>query len=61
MHSCLQGHPVTLITVTFTFPADRTTHTGEVRIINNGTLVARIYGDVRTALTIEVLVPLVSL
>ena len=35
------------------------THTGEVRIINNGTLVARIYGDVRNALTIEVLVPLV--
>jgi hypothetical protein len=35
------------------------THTGEVRIINNGTLVARIYGDARNALTIEVLVPLV--
>jgi len=34
-------------------------YTGEVRIINNGTLVARIYGDVRNALTIEVLVPLV--
>ena len=35
------------------------THTGEVRISNNGTVVARIYGDVRNALTIEVLVPLV--
>ena len=37
------------------------TYTGEIRIINNGTLVARIYGDVRNALTIEVLVPLVPL
>jgi hypothetical protein len=37
------------------------THTGEVRIIHNGTLVARVYGDVRNALTIEVLVPLVPL
>ena len=36
-------------------------YTGEIRIINNGTLVARIYGDVRNALTIEVLVPLVPL
>ena len=35
------------------------TYTGEVRIVNNGTLMARIYGDVRNALTIEVLVPLV--
>ena len=35
------------------------THTGEVRIIHNGTLVARVYGDVRNALTIEILVPLV--
>ncbi len=35
------------------------TYTGEIRIINNGTLVARIYGDARNALTIEVLVPLV--
>ena len=35
------------------------THTGEVRIIQNGTLVARVYGDVRNALTIEILVPLV--
>ena len=34
-------------------------YTGEVRIINNGTLVARIYGDVQNALRIEVLVPLV--
>lgn len=33
-------------------------YTGEVRIINNGTLVARVYGDVRNALTLEVLVPL---
>jgi len=37
------------------------TWTGEVRIINNGTLAARIYGDDRKALTIEVLVPLVPL
>jgi hypothetical protein len=37
------------------------THTGEIRITNNGTLVARIYGDVRNALTFEVLVPLVPL
>jgi hypothetical protein len=37
------------------------TNTGEIRIIKNGTLVARIYGDVRNALTIEVLVPLVPL
>jgi hypothetical protein len=36
-----------------------TTHTGEIRITNSGTLVARIYGDVRKALIIEVLVPLV--
>jgi hypothetical protein len=35
------------------------TYTGEVRIIHNGTLVARVYGDVRNALTIEVLAPLV--
>ncbi|MGH9240003.1 MAG: hypothetical protein ACRD3G_18325 [Vicinamibacterales bacterium] len=35
-------------------------YTGEVRIISNGTLVARIYA-VRSALTIEVLVPLVPL
>jgi len=40
---------------------DRATHTGEVRIISNGTLVARIYGDVNNALTVEVLVPLVPL
>ena len=37
------------------------TYTGEVRITNNGTLVARIYGDVRNALATEVLAPLVSL
>jgi hypothetical protein len=40
---------------------NRATHTGEVRIINNGTLAARIYGDVNNALTVEVLVPLVPL
>jgi hypothetical protein len=43
---------------TYGFSGSRT-HTGEVRIINNGTLVARIYDDARNALTIEVLVPLV--
>lgn len=43
---------------TYGFSGSRT-HTGEVRIINNGTLVARIYGDARNALTTEVLVPLV--
>jgi hypothetical protein len=43
---------------TYGFSGSRTL-TGEVRIINNGTLVARIYGDARNALTIEVLVPLV--
>ena len=36
------------------------TYTGEVRIVHNATLVARVYGDVRNALTIEILVPLVS-
>jgi hypothetical protein len=36
-------------------------HTGEIRIISDGTLAARIYGDVRNALTIEVLVPLIPL
>jgi len=41
------------------FPSEGRTYIGEVRIINNGTLVARIYGDARNALTIEVLVPLV--
>jgi hypothetical protein len=46
---------------TFGFSGSQRTHTGEIRIINNGTLVARIYGDVRNALTIEVLVPLVPL
>ena len=37
------------------------TYTGEIRIISNGTLVARIYGDVSNTLAIEVLVPLASL
>ncbi len=46
---------------TYGFSSGSTTYTGEIRIINNGTLVARIYGDVRNALTIEVLVPLVPL
>jgi len=36
-------------------------YTGEIRIINDGTAAARIYGDVRNALTVEVLVPLVPL
>ena len=36
-------------------------YTGEVRITSNGTLVARIYGDARGALSVEVLVPLVRL
>ena len=36
-------------------------YTGEVRITNNGTLVARIYGGVGNARTIEVLAPLVPL
>jgi hypothetical protein len=36
-------------------------YTGEVRIVNNETLVARIYGDVRNSLTVEVLVALVPL
>jgi hypothetical protein len=34
---------------------------GEIRIIDNGTLVARVYGDDRNALAIEVLVPLLPL
>ena len=42
------------------FSGSPRTYTGEIRIINNGTLSARIYGDVSKALTIEVLVPLVS-
>jgi hypothetical protein len=37
------------------------TYTGEIRIINNGTLAARICGNIHRALTIEVLVPLVPL
>jgi hypothetical protein len=47
--------------ITYGSSSGSRTHTGEIRIINNGTLVARIYGDVRNALTIEVLVPLVPL
>ena len=35
------------------------TYTGEIRITSNGTLVARIYGDARSARVIEVLAPLV--
>lgn len=46
--------------VTYGFRGSRT-YTGEIRIINNGTLAARIFGDVRNALTIEILVPLVPL
>lgn len=42
-----------------TFGSGGQTYAGEVRIVQNGTLVARIYGDVRNALTVEVLVPLV--
>jgi len=37
---------------------DRATHTGEVRITSNGTLVARVYGDARNALTVEVVMKL---
>ena len=36
-------------------------HTGEVRIINDGTLVARIYGDGGSRVRVEVLVPLIPL
>ena len=46
---------------TYGFSSGSTTYTGEIRILNNGTLAARIYGDVRNALTIEVLVPLIPL
>jgi hypothetical protein len=42
-----------------TYGSGGQTYAGEVRIVHNGTLVARIYGDVRNALTVEVLVPLV--
>jgi hypothetical protein len=42
-------------------PLSGAAYNGEIRIINNGTLVARVYGDARNALTIEVLVPLVPL
>jgi len=45
---------------TYGFSGSRT-YTGEIRIINNGTLVARIYGDAGNALTVEVLVPLITL
>jgi len=44
---------------TYGFSSASTTYTGEIRIINNGTLVARIYGDVRNAQTIEIIVPVV--
>ncbi len=46
---------------TYGFAGSGGTNTGEIRIINNGALVARIYGDARNALAIEVLVPLVPL
>jgi hypothetical protein len=36
-------------------------YTGEVRITSNGTVVARIYGDARGHVSVEVLVPLVRL
>jgi hypothetical protein len=36
-------------------------YTGEVRITSNGTLVARIYRDARTGVSVEILVPLVRL
>jgi hypothetical protein len=38
----------------------RSTFTGEVRIVNDGTLVARIYGDGSSDVRVEVLVPLVA-
>ena len=37
------------------------TYTGEVRIVNNGTLVARIYGTGGNDMRVEVLVPLIAL
>jgi len=46
--------------ITYAFSGSRT-HTGEIRIITNGTLGARIYGDASNALTVEVLVPLIPL
>jgi hypothetical protein len=46
---------------TYGFGSASTAYTGEIRIINNGTLAARVYGDVRNALTVEVLVPLIPL
>ena len=42
-------------------PRTTDSYTGEIQITNNGTLVARIYGDVRNDRAIEVLVPLVAL
>jgi hypothetical protein len=45
---------------TYGFSGSRT-YTGEIRIINNGTLVARIYGDAGNALTVEALVTLIPL
>jgi hypothetical protein len=39
----------------------RSTFTGEVRIVNDGTLVARIYGDGSNEVRVEVLLPLVPL
>jgi hypothetical protein len=47
------------LNTTYGFSGSRT-HTGEVRIFNNETLAARIYGD-GGALIVEVLVPLVAL
>jgi hypothetical protein len=41
------------------FSGNQGSHTGEVRITSNGTLMARIYGDVKGAFSIEVLRPLV--
>ena len=46
---------------TYGFSSGSTTYTGEIRIIKDGALVARIYGDVRNALAVEVLVPLIPL
>ena len=40
-------------------PNGSSTYTGEIRITSHGTLVARIYGDARSARIIEVLGPLV--
>ena len=43
------------------FVGGQATHTGEIRITSNGTLVARIYGGVPNGLAIEVLVPVAPL